>query len=66
MNFYRRMYKLDWLAPVTRQGADGDFDYYVLLPGDAPLVKKLGLAVLYSDSLSGAALAVPVKGQPKP
>lgn len=66
MNFYRRMYKLDWLEPLTRNGADGEFDYYVLLAEDAPLIAKRGLSVLYSDSLSGASLAVPGRAGPAP
>ena len=66
MNFYRRLYKLDWLEPLTRKGPDGDYDYYVLLPEDAPLIKKRGLSVVYSDSLSGASLAVPGQARQRP
>jgi 4-amino-4-deoxy-L-arabinose transferase-like glycosyltransferase len=58
MNFYRRMYKLDWMEPPTRNGADGDFDYYVLTARDTPLIKKRGLSVIFSDHVSGTVLAV--------
>ncbi len=66
LNFYRRLYKLDWLEPVTRKGPDADYDYYVLLGGDAPLVEKRGLSVLYRDRQSGATLAAPGKTRPQP
>ncbi len=59
MNFYRRLYKLDWLEPLDRKGPDGRFDYYVLLEDDTPIVKKLGLSVVYTDAVSGAIVAVP-------
>lgn len=59
LEFYRRLYKLDWIAPFTREGPEGNYDYYVLLPSDAPLLKQEGLRVLYKDPLSGAILAEP-------
>jgi hypothetical protein len=58
VNFYRKRYRLDWMREATREGAGGDFDYYLLLPEDAPLVAKLGLSVIHSDDASGAILAV--------
>jgi hypothetical protein len=57
VNFYRRMYRLNWMDPVDRTGPNGDFDFYILLGDDTSLVKRRGLTVLYSDSLSGAWLA---------
>ncbi len=59
INFYRRMYRLDWMAPGTRAGPKGQYDYYVLLAGETDLVKEMGLAVLYTDPVSGAVLAQP-------
>ena len=61
LNFYRRIYKLDWMAPLDRRGPDGDYDYYVLLgeEGGVPLIKKRGLRVLYSGAVSGVYLAEP-------
>ena len=57
LNFYRRMYRLDWLEPVVRGDAAAPADYRVLEAADRPLVEKLRLAVLYQDPVSGAVLA---------
>ena len=57
LNFYRRRYRLDWLEPVTRDGAGAPGDYHVLAEADADVVRKLGLTVLYRDPLSGTLLA---------
>jgi hypothetical protein len=57
LNFYRRMYRLDWLEPVARGDAAAPADYRVLEADDRPLVEKLRLAVLYQDPVSGATLA---------
>lgn len=59
INFYRRLYKLDWMQPVIRKTPDGSYDYYVLTDEDAHLIGKLGLTVLYLDAGCGTALAVP-------
>ena len=59
INFYRKMYRLGWMAPVTRDGPKGRYDYYVLLPLETSLVKEMGLSVLYRDPLSEAVLAAP-------
>jgi len=59
INFYRRMHQLDWMAPATREGAKGQYDYYVLLAKETQLVKEMGLTVLYTDPVSGAVLAEP-------
>ena len=66
MNFYRRMYRLGWLEPLTRDGPEGTYDYYVLLKEQAPLVRKLRLSVLYRDPVSGEILAVRGGGNPQP
>jgi len=58
MNFYRRLYRLDLIAPFNREGPDGDFDYYVILPREGSLVEKRKLRVLYRDPVSGVMLAV--------
>ena len=59
MNFYRRAYKLAWMAPLERKGPEADYDYYVLLDRDALLIKKRGLRVLYDNRVSGVYLAEP-------
>ena len=60
LNFYRRIYKLDWMAPVERKDPDSYHDYYVLLEGDAALLRKRALRVLYSNPAAGVYLAEPV------
>jgi hypothetical protein len=57
LNFYRRMYGLTWLEPVTRESAELPGNYRALLPKDRGLVEKLGLTVLYEDPLAGSILA---------
>jgi len=61
LNFYRHRYHLDWIEPVTRAGPDGDYDYYVLLPKDAPAMERMHLRPLYRDAVSEATLAVPAR-----
>ncbi|MGA2328147.1 MAG: hypothetical protein ABSH05_17855 [Bryobacteraceae bacterium] len=56
-NFYRRRFRLDWLKPVDLRHADGDFDYYYLLVGDAGLVEKRQLRTLFRDPQTGTVLA---------
>jgi hypothetical protein len=57
LNFYRDRYSLTWMEPVTRDGPDGSYDYYVLLLDDSSLVAKRGLTVLYTDPGADALLA---------
>jgi len=59
MNFYRRLYGLDWMAPLTRDGPDGAYDYFIVQGEEAAMVKKRGWRRLYTDPISGAVLAVP-------
>jgi hypothetical protein len=56
-NFYRRRFRLDWMKPAKRTGADGDFDYYYLLAEDAGLIEKRKLRTLWRDPETGTALA---------
>lgn len=57
LNFYRERYRLTWMEPVTRDGTEGSYDYYVILLEDSPLVAKRGLTVLYTDPFAGVLLA---------
>ncbi len=66
INFYRRLYKLDWMQPVTRETPDDSYDYYVLTEQDTPLIEKLGLTVIFVDAGCGTALAVPGRRPPAP
>jgi hypothetical protein len=57
LNFYRTVYRLDWMEPVVRGPADAPGDYHVFWSSDAGVVEKLHLTVLYQDPLSGMVLA---------
>jgi hypothetical protein len=60
INFYRMTRELDWLEPVTREGIEGEYDFYYIMPEDR---EKLGIrnktliklypagGALFSDSL---------------
>jgi hypothetical protein len=59
LNFYRRMYRLNWMRPVERNFPDDHYDFYVLLPPDTALVEKLRLEKIYEDSFTHAVVALP-------
>jgi hypothetical protein len=61
LNFYRQMYHAGWLAKLTSDPPPetGGFDYYVLLPDEGQLVRKLGLHVIYRDLISTQEVAAP-------
>ena len=59
LNFYRRLYKLDWMQPMTRETPDRGYDYYVFIEQDTPLIEKLGLTALYVDAGCGTSLDLP-------
>lgn len=59
LNFYRRLWRLEWMAPISWQGADRDAAFYVLLTQDHALIARRRLEVLFRDPLSGVVLAVP-------
>ncbi|MGE5567464.1 MAG: glycosyltransferase family 39 protein [Rhodospirillales bacterium] len=58
VNFYRRLYRLDWLKRVDRSGPDGDFDYYYLGYTDTGLVEKRRLRPLLTDAEAQVIFAV--------
>jgi hypothetical protein len=66
LNFYRERYRLTWMEPVTRNGPDGSYDYYVLSLDDSSLVAKRGLTVLYTDPYAHVALAMAQPGAARP
>lgn len=55
--FYRTIYHLDWLAPVTRDEPSCDDDYALVQLLDRLIVDALGFEVLRQDPVSGAILA---------
>jgi hypothetical protein len=58
LNFYRTTRRLDWMEPVTRDGPNGPYDYYVLWGDDRPLVDKLALTPLLEDEIAAVVVAV--------
>lgn len=59
LNFYRKMYGLDWWEPVERkERIEPIGDYFVFFPSDQALLAQHRLTVLYTDPLSSATLAV--------
>jgi hypothetical protein len=56
LNFYRRMYRWDWLEPV-KSDPNGDFDYYYLMSRDFGIVKQRGLKVVFKSPDGRTALA---------
>ncbi|MCS6953879.1 MAG: hypothetical protein RMK57_12640 [Bryobacterales bacterium] len=59
LNFYRKLWRMDGVAPVRRESPDREADYYVLLREDHGLIARRRLRVLFADALSGVAVAVP-------
>jgi hypothetical protein len=57
LNYYRDHFRITSMEPVTRRDPDGDFDYFVLLPGNQEIISKRNLTVLYRGPISGAVLA---------
>ncbi len=49
MDFYRRLYRMDWVAPITRAPLDCMYDYYVIREVDAPEIARFHPRVLYRD-----------------
>ncbi len=59
LNFYRQLYKLDWMEPVAHEEPKASCDYLVLLQRDAALLDQLRLTVLHKDARFGVLLAAP-------
>jgi len=59
LNFYRRLYRLEWLQPVERKIPVPRGDYYVLREEDRGLVEKLNLIKVYENPTAQLVLAVP-------
>ncbi|MGH9627110.1 MAG: glycosyltransferase family 39 protein [Bryobacteraceae bacterium] len=57
LNFYRELYGLAWMEPITRAEIGSGFDYYVLLEENREAVKRLDLQIIFEDAFSGVILA---------
>jgi hypothetical protein len=52
INFYREMYRANWIESVTRAGPDCYYDYYILAPTDLPVARRYDLEQIYRDEVS--------------
>ncbi|HEY2013045.1 MAG TPA: glycosyltransferase family 39 protein [Bryobacteraceae bacterium] len=57
LSYYREVRGLSWLQPLSRQGPDGDYDYYVLTESEQDRIARYGLHVIYRGAISGTVLA---------
>jgi len=58
-NYYRYVNNYAWMPPLTRAGADGDYQFYVLTRNDYEVLERRKLRVLYRGEISGVVLAAP-------
>jgi hypothetical protein len=58
LNFYRRMYRLDWMLPLDRLPIDDRCDYYVAFPFDAAKLEQFPVRIVYEDPITHAVVAV--------
>jgi hypothetical protein len=57
VEFYRTIYHLNWLVPVTRDQPSCEDDYALVQLLDRSFVDALGFEILKQDTASGAILA---------
>lgn len=59
ISFYLHQRQIWWMAPVSRHGPDGIYDYYYLLAEDRALMEKYRFRILREFPESGTILAAP-------
>lgn len=57
LNYYRETRALAWLPPFTREGPDGDYDYYILIEQDQDRIARDHLQVVYRGRISNTVIA---------
>jgi hypothetical protein len=57
-NFYRLTWNLTWLAPTTRRGLRGNYDFWFVEPAEQPVLREMGLKVVKRYEVTGNVLAV--------
>ena len=57
VEFYRKIYHLDWLEPVTREQPSCEDDYALVQLLDQGIIDALGFEILEREPVSGAILA---------
>jgi len=60
-NFYRQSLDLRWMAPATRAGLIGAYDYFVFWRDDRRNVRTLGLREIARDDVAETILAAAVR-----
>jgi hypothetical protein len=59
LNFYRGLYGLKWIDPVTLDGPECLYDYYVVVEEQLPALRRFDPQVLYRDPIAQTVLAEP-------
>jgi hypothetical protein len=59
LNYYRVTRKIVWLAPLVRDGFDGDRQFYVISPRDQAVARLPKMKQIYEGPVSGTILAIP-------
>jgi hypothetical protein len=55
--YYRTVYRMDWIAPVTRDPVACYYDYYAVPETDLPALRSFDVVPILRDSVSGMVLA---------
>ncbi len=59
LNYYRTLYGTTWFAPITLDGTNCLYDYYVLPAAQLPTLRRYEPRVLYRDPVADTVLAEP-------
>ena len=57
LNYYRTVYGMDWMAPVTRASPACFYDYYAVEESELPGLSRFAPRVLYRSQTAGTVLA---------
>ena len=57
LNFYRRMYAMDWMEEVTTDSPECRYDYYYLLADGLDTIRRFGVEELFRDETAKTVLA---------
>lgn len=57
LNFYRTLYEIDWLKPVTRDSPECSYDFYYVRAENFVKLRRFGLRELYRDPVAQTILA---------
>ena len=57
LNFYRTLYGMDWIEPITRANPGCFYDYYAVAEDGLPGLRRFAPVVLYRSSVAKTALA---------